>query len=135
MKIPSKICGFAFRGDELDPIEKQLRDLQDDEVLIKNTAASLNPVDWKVKKNNNIISGVDGVGIAIKTKDTRIKLLSRYAYHCDLRYDGSFADYTIVKARALIPVNDFINDNLAASMPCPGLNAYQVIQKNTQLIC
>ena len=35
MKIPSKICGFAFRGDELDPIEKQLRDLQDDEVLIK----------------------------------------------------------------------------------------------------
>lgn len=129
MEIPKKIRGFAFRRDDLVLIEKQLRELQDDEVLIKNTSISLNPVDWKVKKDNNIISGVDGVGIAIGSKDTRIKYLSRYAYHCDLRYDGSFADYTIVKAKALIPISDSINDNLAASMPCPGLSAYQAIQK------
>lgn len=128
--IVDNINGFSFdENANIYKVSKELRKLSDDEVLIKNTFVGLNPVDWKyVKKNNNII-GVDGVGIAVYSNDSRININARYAYHCNLEEDGSFADYTIVKSKALIPVPNYISDVVACSIPCPALTAIQAIKK------
>ncbi|EAK0823788.1 alcohol dehydrogenase [Campylobacter lari] len=129
MNLPTHIEGFCFDGKNWIKTQKKLRLLQDDEVLIQNATIGLNPVDWKVIKQNNIIAGVDGAGIAIATNNPNINIGSRYAYHCDLKTDGSFANYTIVKAKALIPIDNHVNDILAASLPCTGLTAIQSIDK------
>ncbi|TLD82536.1 alcohol dehydrogenase catalytic domain-containing protein [Helicobacter trogontum] len=129
MQIPQILEGYVFKNHSLSLIQKDLRALNDDEVLIKNQAISLNPVDWKVIKNEQTFIGVDGMGVAISAQDSRIQIGARYAYHCDLKHDGSFADYTIVKAKALIPITQHTNNLLAAAMPCPGLSAFQAIEK------
>ncbi|EAW0594408.1 alcohol dehydrogenase [Campylobacter coli] len=129
MSLPKYIQGFSFYKDSLIKIQKELRTLKDDEVLIQNKTIGLNPVDWKVKKPENTIIGVDGAGVAIATNSANINIGSRYAYHCDLNFDGSFADYTIVKAKALIPLDEHVSDILAASLPCTGLTAIQSLEK------
>lgn len=137
MKIQT-IRGYGFTGSE-DPLklaltEKELRPLKKGETLIKNSAAGLNPVDYKLlagfsADQHDHIMGVDGVGIAVESGDPEISIGGRYAYHTDLRFDGSFADYTIVPSRALFPLPSSVSDVIAAALPCPGLTALQCLKK------
>lgn len=112
-------------------IQKPLRKLQNGEVLIQNIAIGLNPVDYKVLPYlaQGQIIGVDGVGIAIASKNPLIRLGQRYAYHASLEQDGSFATYTITQGRALIALDYAMPDEVAASLPCPALTSLQAIDK------
>lgn len=111
--------------------------LQDDQVLIENHVIGLNPVDWKLMSGfgdawkKDQIPGVDGMGIAIAAgKNTKhIRLGARYTYHTDLRFNGSYSHHTIVSAKALMAVPEQLSDELAAAFPCPGLTAWQSLQK------
>lgn len=127
---------------QLEKTQKHLQDLDDDSVLIENKAIGLNPVDWKLMKGfsdswkKNQIPGVDGMGIIVSVGKnmTHLRIGTRVMYHTDLRYDGSFSFYTVVKGFAVIPVPDFISDITAASLPCPGLTAIQAINKLNNFI-
>jgi NADPH:quinone reductase-like Zn-dependent oxidoreductase len=107
------------------------------DVLVRNAAIGLNPVDWKViagapgNWTPGHVPGVDGAGTVVALGDgvpTRL-LGARVAYHHDLRRDGSFADYTAVAARAVMRLPDGLDVVTAAGFPCPGLTALTALDK------
>ncbi|OQR28478.1 alcohol dehydrogenase [Pseudomonas sp. T] len=107
-----------------------------DEVLVANTAIALNPVDWKMIEwgrddwQQGQVPGVDGVGIVIAVgSEVNLRAGARVAYHQALTRGGSFAEYTLLRARAVYPVPDSLDDATAASLPCPGLTAWQALDK------
>src|SRR5690606_32999752 len=60
---------------------------------------------------------------------SHLRVGTRVAYHTNLRKDGSFSEYALVDARALLPVPDGLSDVAAAAFPCPVLTAWQAVQK------
>ncbi|MCR6502349.1 zinc-binding dehydrogenase [Shinella sp. CPCC 101442] len=107
------------------------------EVLVRNRAIGLNPVDWKFIEWGHPswewphVPGVDGAGEveALGEGVFHIALGARVAYHNDLVQPGSFAEYTVVPARALIPLPTSLPFAAAATIPCPGLTAFQAVSK------
>ena len=107
------------------------------EVLVRNRAIGLNPVDWKFILWGHPawdwphIPGVDGAGevAALGEGVQHLQPGARVAYHNDLRRPGSFAEYTVIPARAAIPLPEPLPFAAAAALPCPGLTARQAIDK------
>ncbi|WP_152222889.1 zinc-binding dehydrogenase [Pseudomonas sp. SCB32] len=107
-----------------------------DEVLVANTAIALNPVDWKMIDwgrddwRQGQVPGVDGVGRVVAVGSAvNLRVGTRIAYHQALSRGGSFAEYTLLDAHAVHPVPDALDDATAASLPCPGLTAWQALDK------
>ncbi|PLZ00876.1 alcohol dehydrogenase [Burkholderia sp. WAC0059] len=122
--------------DALQLQRKTLRLPAAGEVLIANRVAALNPVDWKIVQAGHPawqpgrVPGVDGVGTVAAVGDgVTLAVGARYAYHQGLAHDGSFAQYTVVRADCLLAVPDTLSDELAACLPCPGLTAWQALRK------
>jgi NADPH:quinone reductase-like Zn-dependent oxidoreductase len=107
------------------------------EVLVRNYAVGLNPVDWKFVEwgspawRPGHIPGVDGAGevVAAGPGVQREWLGVRVAYHQSLARDGSFAQYTTVPVRAVMRLPPGLNFAEAAALPCPLLTAWQATQK------
>ncbi|MCX8999852.1 zinc-binding dehydrogenase [Rhizobiaceae bacterium BDR2-2] len=106
------------------------------DVLVANRAIGLNPVDWKVIQRGHAdwkpghVPGVDGAGIiAAAGEGVHLPEGLRVAYHQRLLRDGSFAEYTLVRAESLLPIPAEMTDAVAASLPCPGLTAWQAFAK------
>ncbi len=107
------------------------------ELLVRNRAIGLNPVDWKfILWGHDAwswphIPGVDGAGEVeeIGENVSHIGIGARVAYHNDLTRQGSFAEYTVIPARAAIPLPAALPFIAAAAIPCPGLTAQQAIDK------
>jgi NADPH:quinone reductase-like Zn-dependent oxidoreductase len=58
-----------------------------------------------------------------------IKPGTRVAYHQSLARDGSFAEFCLLDAATVLMVPDALDDSAAASLPCPGLTAWQALDK------
>lgn len=107
------------------------------EVLVRNRAIGLNPVDWKfILWGHPVwdwphIPGVDGAGevAALGEGVVHLALGAHVAYHNDLLRPGSFAEYTVIPARAAIPLPETLAFAAAAAIPCPGLTARQAVDK------
>lgn len=128
--------GWFWRGGAtprdlvLETVKRQSIDA--DEVLVRNTAIGLNPVDWKVLGGQlGKIPGVDGAGIVVAVgADVDPSWLGRrVAYHQSLQRAGSFAEYTPIRALALLNIPDAMDELTAASFPCPALTAWLAIEK------
>lgn len=106
--------------------------LADDEILVQNAAIALNPVDWKLLDSMpDAVPGVDGAGTVIAVGHERHQALigQRVAYHQNLRAAGSFAQYTVLKAIRVMRVPENMSLADAAAFPCPGLTAWQALEK------
>ncbi|MEN3112129.1 alcohol dehydrogenase catalytic domain-containing protein [Uliginosibacterium paludis] len=105
------------------------------EVLVRNEAVGLNPVDWKVLGmpgwQPDHVPGVDGAGrvVALGEGVPAGWLGQAVAYHQDLQRDGSFASFTRIRARGLIRRPPGLTATLASATPCPGLTAWQALEK------
>lgn len=107
------------------------------EVLVRNAVIGLNPVDWKVLGGELVdwqpgkVPGVDGAGtvVALGAGVDPSWLGQRVAYHQDLGKPGSFAEHTPVAAAVLLRVPQTLDFETAASFPCPGLTAWQALEK------
>lgn len=106
------------------------------QVLVANRALALNPVDWKIIEwghpawNTGHVPGVDGMGIVVDSgAGVPIKPGTRVAYHQSLERDGSFAEFCLLDADTLLTVPAALDDAAAASLPCPGLTAWQALEK------
>lgn len=105
------------------------------EIVVANKAIALNPVDWKVMTWPDYwpvgrIPGVDGVGEVLSVgAGVNIATGTLVAYHQGIDQEGSYASHVLVKAAAFLPVPRELNYPLAATMPCPGLTAWQALQK------
>ncbi|MGF6767594.1 NADPH2:quinone reductase [Paraburkholderia sp. GAS199] len=108
-----------------------------DEVVVRNRAAGLNPVDWKFIEwgpeiwSPGQIPGVDGAGdvVRVGANVNSDWLGQRVAYHQWLGRAGSFASHTVVPLRALMRVPPGMTYAQAAALPCPALTAWQALHK------
>lgn len=139
MFIETKAWHWNGSENPMDLVLKihQIEPLADHQVLIENKAIGLNPVDWKLMSGfskdwkQGQIPGVDGMGVVVAVgKNMRhIRIGSRYTYHTDCRFHGSYSHHTVVDGRALIAVPERLNNISAAAFPCPSLTAWQAYQK------
>lgn len=122
--------------DGLQLVRKSLDQPGPGEVLIANRAIALNPVDWKIIEwghaawKTGHVPGVDGMGVVVASgAGVPIKPGTRVAYHQSLDRDGSFAEFCILDAATVMTVPAALDDAWAASLPCPGLTAWQALEK------
>lgn len=103
-----------------------------DDILIRNHAIGLNPVDWKVlDMKMGSIPGVDGAGVieAVGDRVDPTWIGRRVAYHQSLSRAGSFAQYTAIQAQTAMRLPDTQSFVSAAAIPCPALTAWQSLDK------
>ncbi|MFC0205788.1 zinc-binding dehydrogenase [Novosphingobium soli] len=110
------------------------------EVLVRNVAVGLNPIDWKVLDGRldwqpGHFPGVDGAGVVVRigTDVPESWLGHRVAYHQSLTAHGSYADFVPIHADVLLDVPDGLDLEIAASVPCPALTAWLALAKLPEL--
>jgi NADPH:quinone reductase len=106
------------------------------EVLVRNHAIGLNPVDWKVLGSlpswvPGHVPGVDGAGVVVALGGgvDPAWLGRRVAYHQSLHAHGSFADHVPVRAAVLLRLPAALGWTAAAAFPCPALTAHLALEK------
>jgi NADPH:quinone reductase len=139
--LPARHRAWRWHGDAaplaLRPEAVALAAPQPGQVLVRNAAIGLNPVDWKVLAGGLVdwrpghVPGVDGAGrvVALGAGVGAHWFGRRVAYHASLHAPGSFAEYTAVDARALLAIPDALDAATAASLPCPALTAALALAK------
>ena len=117
-------------------VEKPI--LLDNQVLVEVKAASVNPIDWKLREGYlkerydfdfPIILGWDVAGIVTEVgkhvQDFQVG--DRVFARPELTRYGTYAEYTIVDELLLARIPDNISFEEAASVPLAGLTAYQAL--------
>jgi NADPH:quinone reductase-like Zn-dependent oxidoreductase len=103
------------------------------ELLIRVEAASLNPVDWKIRSGKYplvkedklpFVLGRDFSGTVVHSDDAAFPAGTLVHGLLDIEH-GSLAQYTIARAHTLARVPGAIDRVLAAAVPLAGLTAWQ----------
>ncbi|WP_345241192.1 zinc-binding dehydrogenase [Pontibacillus salipaludis] len=108
---------------------------QKGEILVRNKAAGLNPVDYKTATNGLSaweyphILGVDAAGIVEEVGEgvTTIQKGDRVVYHGNMSKKGTFAEYTVTPAHTVSHLPESISFEDGAAVPCAGYTAYQAL--------
>ncbi len=117
-------------------IEKPV--LLDNQVLVEVKAASVNPIDWKLREGYlqdrydfdfPIVLGWDVAGVVTEVGKHVIdfQVGDRVFARPELTRSGTYAEYTVVDEVLLAKVPDNISFEQAASVPLAGLTAYQAL--------
>ena len=117
-------------------IEKPV--LLDNQVLVEVKAASVNPIDWKLREGYlkerydfdfPIILGWDVAGVVTEVGEhvQDFQVGDRVFARPELTRYGTYAEYTVVDELLLARIPDNISFEQAASVPLAGLTAYQAL--------
>ena len=114
------------------------------EVLVKVVAASVNPVDWKIREGylKEMISypmpvtlgwDVSGVVTAVGSDVTRFHVGDSVYSRPDIKRNGTYAEYVAIRENevALKPLT--ISHNEAASLPLAGITAWEALITTAQV--
>lgn len=144
--VPNRTVWIDRFGD-LDVIalsERPVPQAVDDEVLVRVTAASINPVDWKTAEGEFPPMGADQLPFALgRDVAGRIEALGTRAHNmlsvgdrvmAFIDFDrGAQADYVVVKAVELIATPAGVEDATAAALPLAAMTAWQGLFDHGQL--
>jgi len=143
-----KAIGFktSLPIDEADSFmefEKEMPTANGRDILVKVEAISVNPVDYKIRKNSlkdkhqdtPKVIGWDAVGTVEATGDevSLFKNGDRVFYAGDLTRDGSNQQYQLVDERIVGFSPKNISTEQAAAMPLTSLTAYEMFFDRLQL--
>ncbi|WP_462412948.1 NADP-dependent oxidoreductase [Neobacillus sp. Marseille-QA0830] len=117
---------------------------QEGEVLIEMHAASINPIDWKLREGHlkemlpfqfPIILGWDAAGIIseIGPLVTKFNVGDRVFVRPETTAQGTYAEYIVTQEHLLAKIPDNISFEEAAAVPLAGLTAYQCLVNFAQL--
>lgn len=114
------------------------------EVLVRVIAASVNPVDWKIREGylKEMIPyqlpltlgwDVSGVVTEVGTNVTRFRVGDAVYSRPDIKRNGTYAEFVAIRESevALKPLT--ISHNEAASLPLAGITAWEVLINTAQL--
>jgi len=111
----------------------ELKDLEQpvprkNEVVIRVSAASVNPLDWRMKSHR---PGVDVAGqvVAVGERVTQFKLGEAVFGVCK----GAFAEYACALEDRLVPKPESVSFDQAAAVPVAGLTALQGLRDKGHL--
>mgnify|MGYP001300064432 CR=1 FL=1 len=106
------------------------------EVLVRVTAAGVNPVDFKTRRGGgflgeprfvlgwDIAGVVEEVGYGVTRFAPGDRVFGMPAFP---REAGGYAEYAVARSRALARIPDGLSDAEAAALPLAGLTAYQAL--------
>jgi NADPH:quinone reductase-like Zn-dependent oxidoreductase len=126
----------AFGGPEVLALEDiSIPEPKADEVLVKVHAASVNPVDWKIRKGGYptvkqedlpVVPGRDIAGevVALGADIGRFSVGDAVYAFLDAKH-GGYEEYVAVKAGELAPKPGSIDMTTAAAVPLAALTAWQ----------
>lgn len=107
------------------------------EVRVRVAACGINPVDVKLSRSGfpgwewphvpgiDVVGWVDAIGEGVSEE----WLGQRVAAHHNLKHQGGLAEAVCVDADVMAAVPDQLEAVLAATVPCPGLTAYQAVTR------
>jgi NADPH:quinone reductase-like Zn-dependent oxidoreductase len=115
-----------------------------DEVLVKVVAASVNPVDWKIREGylKEMISypmpltlgwDVSGVVSAVGSEVTRFRVGDAVYSRPDIKRNGTYAEYVAIRESEVALKPQTISYKEAASLPLAGITAWEVLITTAQL--
>ncbi|AHM62802.1 zinc-binding alcohol dehydrogenase [Flammeovirgaceae bacterium 311] len=143
-----KAIGFktSLHIDEADSFiefEKEIPTAKGKDILVKVEAISVNPVDYKIRKNSlkdkqqdtPKVIGWDAIGTveAAGEEVTIFKKGDKVFYAGDLTRDGSNQQYQLVDERIVGFAPKNISIEQAAAMPLTSLTAYEMFFDHLQL--
>ncbi|MDR6193232.1 zinc-binding dehydrogenase [Siphonobacter sp. SORGH_AS_0500] len=136
---------FGAAGKVFETIELPVPEINDEEVLIKVKATSVNPIDYKIRSGHlphlvpafpAILHG-DVSGIVEKTgANVTAFQAGDYVYGCIggvAGIDGALAEYTKADYRLLSKMPGNLNFAAAAAIPLAGITAYEAIFQRANL--
>ncbi len=115
------------------------------EVLIRVVAASVNPVDWKVREGYlkemfpyemplTLGWDVSGVVESVGPGVTRFKVGDAVYSRPDIKRNGTYAEYVVIREAELAFKPRTISHAEAASLPLAGITAWEVLINTANLI-
>eukprot|EP00121_Abeoforma_whisleri_P014009 Awhi_evm1s12925 len=118
--------------------------LKPKDVLVKNLATGINPIDYKVRQGldpsapnpTSIIVGWDGAGIIEEVGSEAtggFKIGDEVYYAGDITRNGSYAQYTAVDSKAVALKPKTISFEEAASLPLVAETAYETFEVDFNL--
>jgi len=127
---------------EIQEVEKPV--IQDNEMLIRVHASSVNPVDWKIRKGDAKlltgrkppkILGADYSGIVVKVgKDVKNYKIGDAVFGMVHAFKGgTYAEFVKVKEEETCPKPENLSFEEAASLPVVSLTSYQSLVREGQL--
>jgi NADPH:quinone reductase-like Zn-dependent oxidoreductase len=134
----------SYGGTEVLKYEDAPRpEPKDDEILVRVIAASVNPVDAKVRQGHfkppgatmPLIIGYDISGVVEKTgaKATKFKPGDAVYAYLALTRGGAYAEYAIAKETEAAPKPASITHEQAAAVPLAALTAWQALVETAKL--
>ena len=125
----------------LEKLKVPLPTLLPRDLLVKNIAASVNPVDYKVLSGDGSlfekpkIAGYDAVGIVAEVgeKTSFYKVGDKVMYAGSILREGTYAEYTAVDERIVGKVPSKWTDAEIATLPLVGLTAYEGLFENLRV--
>lgn len=120
-------------GNQFYELEMEVPQPKGQEVLVKISAMSVNPVDGKTRQkpidSGPRILGFDAVGVVedIGSDVTLFKKGDRVYYSGSPDYQGSNAEYQIVDERLVALAPNNLSDEEAASLPLTSLTASETL--------
>ena len=108
-----------------------------DEILVRNRAAAVNPVDWKIRNGLGEMFGlqlpivigceiagtIEEVGSGVRDFQAGAAV---YGY-VSLQRNGGYAEYTIAKSDEIAPKPESLDFDNAAAVPVGALTSWQAI--------
>lgn len=112
--------------------------INSDDVLVRTVAASVNPVDWKIREgylkemihySMPLTLGWDVSGIITELGDnvTDFKVGDCVYSRPDISRDGTYAEYVAIRASEIALKPTSITHSEAASLPLAGITAWEVL--------
>ena len=119
--------------------ELSVPQVNDDQILVKIYASSINPMDYKSRQGNHkyilgskfpVILGYDMAGIVIKTGENtkRFKVGDKVHGRSDVKYGGTLAQFGVTSEHTLSHIPEILSFNEAAGIPLAALTALQALR-------
>lgn len=142
----SRVIGFekGFRlsnGNHFETYEVMLPKLDKFDLVVKNLAVSINPVDTKLRQSGKgtpqpHVLGYDSVGIVTQTGGDveNIEIGDRVIFAGTTKRFGSYSENQVVDSRIVAKLPSDIPTDEAAAMPLTFITAYEMLFEKMMLI-
>lgn len=118
--------------------------VKDDEILVRVHAASVNPVDWKIRDGMMLpitglnfpkIPGLDIAGVVAEAGKDVADFMpgDRVFGMIDNYVGGAYAEYAVITEKVAVPIPDNLNYKQAAAVPLTALTALQALRDKGEL--
>lgn len=134
--------GFALSsGNHFETYEVMLPKLNKTDLVVKNMATSINPVDTKLRQTGKgtpqpHVLGFDSVGVVTQLGSAvkHLEIGDRVLFAGTTKRFGSYSEHQVVDSRIVAKLPNGISTDEAAAMPLTFITAYEMLFEKMDLV-